>query len=107
MSRTVELPDDVYQRLEEEASAAGATPAEWIAARLPVPCVHTNDAGSVAVETEGIPAVNGDAATSQKTLADRMKGKIGRISSGRTDLSERVSELFAEGLMEKRRTGHL
>jgi hypothetical protein len=32
MSRNVELPDDVYARVEQRAAAAGMTVVEWIAA---------------------------------------------------------------------------
>lgn len=42
-----------------------------------------------------------------RTLADRLAGRIGRIRSGRSDLSERASELFGEGLLEKKREGRL
>ena len=34
MSRTIELPDSVYEALREEAAASGITPADWIASRL-------------------------------------------------------------------------
>jgi hypothetical protein len=35
MSRTLELPDPVYDALVEAAKASGETPVGWIAARLP------------------------------------------------------------------------
>jgi hypothetical protein len=35
MSRTLELPDPVYDALVEAARASGETPVGWIAARLP------------------------------------------------------------------------
>jgi len=34
VSKTIELPDEVYERIAAEASAAGTTPAEWIAAQV-------------------------------------------------------------------------
>ena len=79
MSRMVEFPDGLYEQLEEAASAAGTTPIEWIAERLPKPC--SNGAGSTA-----------------RTLADEFAGEIGVFRSGRGDLSERAGELFAEGI---------
>jgi hypothetical protein len=35
MSRTIELPDAVYDALEQAAQANGTTAAEWIAAQIP------------------------------------------------------------------------
>lgn len=92
MSRSIDLPDSVYAALEAAASASGTTPAEWIAANLPQSALEPE------AECNGQP---------QKTLAERLEGYIGLIHSGRGDLAERHSELFMEGLLEKRRTGHL
>ena len=90
--RMIEVSEDVYRELEEEALAIGTTPAEWIAARLP--------------DRSPAPEPAGDAQP-PRTLADEFAGRVGRLSSGRSDLSERVSELFAEGMVEKRRAGRL
>jgi hypothetical protein len=35
MARTLELPDDLYTKLEEAAETEGVSPAQWIGARLP------------------------------------------------------------------------
>jgi hypothetical protein len=35
MSRTLELPDEVYRELETVARDRGLTPADWVAAALP------------------------------------------------------------------------
>ena len=35
MSRSLELPDPIYDALVEVASASGVAPADWIASRLP------------------------------------------------------------------------
>jgi putative pyruvate formate lyase activating enzyme len=43
MSRTVELPEDVYAALHEAAKASGMTPADWIAAHLPEAPVNVMD----------------------------------------------------------------
>ena len=91
MSRSVELPDSVYDALEAVASASGTTPAGWIAAKLP----STTD-----TPPEPEPA-------SDETLEDGFEDYIGLFNSGRGDLAERHSELFLEGLLEKRRTGTL
>jgi hypothetical protein len=90
--RMIEVSEDVYRDLEEEALAVGTTPEEWIAARLPL--------RSPASESDG-------GAQPPRTLADEFAGRVGLFSSGQSDLSERVSELFAEGMLEKRRTGTL
>jgi hypothetical protein len=92
MSRSVDLPDSVYAALEEAATSSGTTPAGWIAAHLPQP------APAPQPECEEQPA---------RTLAERLQGYIGLVDSGRTDLAERHSELFLEGLLEKQRMGHL
>jgi len=34
MSRTIELPDELYRNLEQTAQESGLTPAGWIAATL-------------------------------------------------------------------------
>ena len=114
MSRSIELSDDIYEQLEAEASAAGTTPEEWIAARLPKHCAECNESAQApSTPSDQNPASGAgessgnDASAPPKTLAERMAGRIGRISSGRTDGSERVSEIFLEGLLEKKRTGHL
>jgi hypothetical protein len=86
--RMIQVSEDVYRDLELEALALGTTPAEWIAARLP-------DRSPATTLDEG--------AQSPRTPADEFAGYIGLFSSGRGDLSERVSELFAEGMVEKHR----
>jgi hypothetical protein len=92
MSRSIDLPDSVYTALEEAAAASGTTPAEWIEARLPQP------APAIEPECEGPPP---------RTLAERSEGYIGLFSSGATDLSERVGELYGEGMVEKHRARQL
>src|SRR5687767_5135975 len=92
MSRSVDLPDSVFAALEEAATASGTSPAEWIAAHLPQP------APTVEPECDGQPP---------RTLAERLEGYIGLVHSGRGDLSERVSELFADGVVEKHRERQL
>jgi hypothetical protein len=88
MAKTLELPDPIYDALQEAANAGGTTPVGWIAAHLP---------------SKG-PSEAGDA----KSLADLFRGRIGRIkSSGQEILSEKCGERFTDYLDEKRRKGIL
>lgn len=103
MSRNVELSDDVYARIEAAASTTGGTVAEWIAAHAPKACVQPRSPEST---TPGArPDENDD--NPEGTLADEFKGLIGVVSLEETDLSERTGELFAEGMLEKYRSGRL
>jgi len=102
--RLIELSDDVHARIEAEATAAGITVGEWIAGRAPRPCTAARAHGSPASPA----SANGSEAPAEtRTLADRLAGRIGRLSSGRTDTSQRASELFAEGMAEKKKAGRL
>lgn len=114
MSKIVEVPDDVYARIEKVAAVSDMTVEEWIASLFPEPTVWPAANGGSA--NGGREMTNGDvtAAVSgagseqrPRTLADEFAGRVGLVSSGRSDLSERVSELFAQGMLEKQRTGHL
>ncbi|HEX5472714.1 MAG TPA: hypothetical protein VFW73_12560 [Lacipirellulaceae bacterium] len=91
MSQILELPDPVFDALQEAATASGTTPVGWIAAHL--------HADSPAEETP----TNGP-----KTLADMFMGHIGGIASGSEEtLSEKCGERFTEHLLRKRREGRL
>ncbi len=94
MSQMLELPDPVYAALQEVAAASGMTPAAWIAARLaPVPT--SAEQGKVATSGPG-------------SLAERFKGRVGRIASGGKEcLSENTGEKFTDSLEAKKRAGHL
>jgi hypothetical protein len=93
MSRSVELSDEQYARLEEVAVADGVTPAEWIARRIP------------ACAKEPEPCSNGRPA---RTMADVLAGRVGLFDSGGDGmLAERHSELFGDYLEEKRKAGRL
>jgi hypothetical protein len=100
MSRNVELPDDVYARVEQHAAAAGMTVVEWIAAGAPRLVQGTGE------QFEGKNEMPQDQQET-RTMADRLAGRIGTMRSGRSDLSERGRELFIEGLLEKKRMGRL
>jgi hypothetical protein len=88
MSRSLDIPDPIFNALEQAASASGTTPVGWIAAHLPpTPPPAKKDA---------------------KTLADLFEGYIGGISSGSKEtLSENCRERFTDYLEQKRREGRL
>jgi hypothetical protein len=89
MSQFLELPDPLYDSLKRAAEASGTTPAGWIAAHLP---------SAPGPEPAGRP----------KTLAELLKGRVGRIHSGGKEvLSEKCGERFTAHLEQKRREGHL
>lgn len=92
MSQILELPDEIYERLQKAAADAGKSPVDFIA-----------DATAI---------VNGTAAQpseKSKTLRERMSGLIGGIRSGKGHerLSENCGERFTDYLEQKRREGRL
>jgi len=91
MSRSIDLPDAVFAALEEAAPESSTTPAEWIAA-------HLSQSSTVGPDCDGVRL---------RTLAERFEGYIGFVDTGESDMAERHSELFAEGMEEKRRMGCL
>jgi hypothetical protein len=93
MSRSIELSDEDYVRLERVAAVEGITPAEWIARRIPT------------WGKEPEPCLNGKPA---RTMADVLAGRVGLFDSGGSGmLAERHSELFGDYLEEKRKAGRL
>lgn len=92
MSRSIELSDEDYARLERAAEAEGITPAEWIGRHVPA-C------------PEAQPCTNG---TPARSLAERFAGRTGVIASGGHErLSERHSDVFGEMLEAQRQAGRL
>lgn len=90
MSRTLEIPDELYERLETAATATGATAVEWL--------------------ERHVPKANGGPAQPEvkKTLRERLHGIIGSVSSGGQErLSENTGEKFTDYLEQKRREGRL
>ena len=67
MSRTLEIPDGIYDALERAAGAGGTTPVEWIEARLA-------EARAIAVDSPD--------PKPGETLADLFAGRIGLIQAG-------------------------
>lgn len=92
MSKTIELPDELFVRLETTAAAEGLTPKGWIDARL-----SANGNGEAAYGTR-----------EPRTLADLFAGRVGRFSSGHGEPRlEDLRESFGEYLEDKHRKGHL
>ena len=94
MSRMLELPDEVYEALEQAAKINGMTPVSWIATYLST--TNQLETSEDMVEPQA------------RTLADLFAGRIGRIHSGGQEvLSEECGTRFAEYLEEKRHGGQL
>jgi hypothetical protein len=94
MEDHVDLPHDVYTRLIDAAQSEGTTPAGWIENRLPPP--STNQSCEQA------------SADKPKNMLEALGELVGSIhSGGKLGAAERHSELFAEGMEEKRRQGRL
>jgi hypothetical protein len=88
MSQSLDLPDPVYDALQQAASASGTTPVGWIVAHL--------------TESRSEPK------REAKTLADLFEGHIGGVASGGNEcLSENTGKRFTEYLLQKRREGRL
>lgn len=93
VGRLLEIPEPVYTAIEQDARARGLTPLTWIIGHLPPsPLVPS------AAQNGPKPA----------TMAERLAGRIGRISSGTGEpSSDNVAKSFAEYLEAKQRAGHL
>ncbi len=88
MSKNLEIPDPIFDALEQAASASGTTPVGWITAHLP-PSKPNSLAGA-------------------KSLADAMADHIGTIHSGGQEaLSQKCGERFTDYVAQKRREGRL
>lgn len=106
MSRSIELSDEDYARLEQAAELERITPAEWIARRIPVcgeaeaqPSPNGKPEGTavdILTERAGRIASAPNQAGAEvvyATMAERLAGRIGRIGSGGTEiLSEQSAE---------------
>lgn len=147
MSRSIELSDEDYARLEQAAEQERITPAEWVARRIPNwpegPRLGPNDepaktladlfegrigrfssghgqpriedlrgepAGDTVEEAQRAEQVgsNGTSTAKPATMAERLAGRIGRLSgSGGLPSSDDVAKSFAEYLEAKQRAGRL
>ena len=94
MSKSLELPDSLYESLKQAAEAEGKTPAGWIKTHL----FGDQDIGERPIKTKRKP----------QSLADLFSGRLGRIRSGDKEaLSEGCGDKFTDYLEEKRHGGHL
>lgn len=94
MTRSIELSEEDYARLERAAAQEGITPDEWVLRRIP-----RWAAADPPLDADGKPF---------RTMADRLAGRIGRFSSGNgLPSSDNVRESFAEYLEQKQREGRL
>jgi hypothetical protein len=90
MSRIIELPDDVYARIEEAASVSGNSVAEVIASRFPA----------------APQPVSGN--EQPRSMADLLADKLGSVASGGLDaIAARPGDVFSDYLIEKKRNGRL
>ena len=88
---TIALPSDIEGPLTEQARKRGMTPEQ------------------LAVETLRSTFTSG-AATGEPdrgTLFDFLSGYVGTVEGSAENLSQDSGRLFAEGLLEKQRRGHL
>lgn len=88
---TIKLPPEIELPLAEAARRQGKT------------------AESLAVEAlrKAFSPIETEQPQPGETLYDRLAGFIGIIDSGDGTLSQNCGEKFTEGLLEKRRQGHL
>lgn len=92
MSQSLEVPERDYGEIQEAAQACGLTPLGWIVSHLP----EESSANAPSVVPK------------PRTMAERLAGRVGRISSGTGEpSSDDVAEHFAEYLEEKQRQGRL
>lgn len=115
MTRLIELPDEIYEKLESTAATGGITPAEWIARYLAAfgddeePCPNTTLARTIEEKLGALqPEAVGAATAMPRNMAERLAGRLGRFSgSGGQPSSDNVAQSFAEHLEAKQREGRL
>jgi hypothetical protein len=89
MSRTLELPDEVFADVEKAAKMSRTTPVEFIA-----------DVAKATIEKL--------APDKPQSLYDQVKDLIGSFDSGGPDkLAEDPNDPFFNGLLQMKREGHL
>jgi hypothetical protein len=90
MSRSLELPDEIYADLEQAAKLSWKSPETFIA-----------DAAKKTIEER-------TAHERPKTLYDQVKDLIGSFESGGVDeLAKKSDDPYFQGLLKKKREGHL
>jgi hypothetical protein len=81
MSRTLELPDELYTRIETAATNSGTTPIEWL--------------------EDHVPKANGKPASA--SLYERMKDQIGKYTVDWDRLKEDPNDPFFSDLIRQQR----
>ncbi len=82
MSRALELPDELYERIERAAGEAGVTPVAWLEQHVP--------------RTDGTP---GESAS----LYERMKGQIGKYTVDWDRLKDDPNDPFFSDILRQQR----
>ena len=104
MDDQLSLPHDVYTRLVDAAQSEGTTPAGWIQQRLPCDNCKPGSSGVAELTDERLEEMRKQG----KSMLDLLGDLVGSVrSGGQLRASERHSELFAQGMEEKRRQGRL
>jgi hypothetical protein len=89
MSRTLEVPDELYERLERQAAIFGKTPLEWLDMHLP--------------SLEYLNRV-----MDGRPLIEKLEGLIGNVASGGIEnMKEDPNDPFFNYLLQKKREGRL
>lgn len=85
MSKSIEIPENLFTHLDRASAAEGLTPRVWLEDKLPA---------------EAVPPT--------RSMAERLAGRLGRIGSetGHPSAAE-ASDAFAEYLLAKQREGRL
>jgi hypothetical protein len=132
MSKMIEVPEELFERLERAAANQGLTPLGWLDTNVPTEngsnaephhartmaerlAARLGRIGSGTAPPSPDPSANRDAADvpgadskPARTMADRFAGRVGLFDSGGDGrLSESPGKQFTEYLEEKHRTGHL
>lgn len=90
MSHPIDLPDQLYEAIQQAAATSGTTPEEWLVTHLPIVLpLQQPPSRSAAVSN---------------SLADLFEGRVGLIhSGGGLSLSEECGSTFTDYLVAKRR----
>jgi hypothetical protein len=104
MDDQLHVPHDIYTRLVDAAQTEGTTPVGWIEQRLPTAASMSSDSQVAKLTDERLEQMRKDG----KTVLEMLGDLVGSIhSGGQARASERHSELFVQGMEEKRREGRL
>jgi hypothetical protein len=101
MSRTIEIPDEDYARIQQAAAREGMAVEAWVVERAR--SVHEEERGARAQLPRS--SLNG---SGPRTMAELLAGRLGRFNSGRAGLGSPAAGMtFGDYLEEKQRQGRL